>query len=163
MGGFSELFDSVRTSGDVKITFRFVLWALIFGVIISWIIIIYNRKIIGAFVRAIISSGATSRETAKTLVEIEQEHNVSAISHYRRSAALQRIVFIADEGGHSQESDKKKRSVTVDENTRFYIPEDMLFRAEKQYGEEEHGVLSIVLGTVAIIIAGVIITYISLT
>ena len=50
----------------------------------------------------------------------------------------------------------------VDENTRFYIPEEMLFRAEKQYKEEEHGLLSIVLGTVAIIIAGVIITYISL-
>ena len=53
-------------------------------------------------------------------------------------------------------------TVTVDENTRFYIPEEMLFRAEKQYKEEEHGLLSIVLGTVAIIIAGVIITYLSL-
>ncbi len=163
MGGFSELFDSVRTSGGGKLSFQFVLWTLIFGVIISWIIIFYNKKIVGALVRAIISSGATSQEMAKTLAEIEQEHNVSAISHYKRSAALQRIILIAGKSEPPQESGKKKRSVTIDESTRFYIPEDMLFRAEKQYGEEEHGVLSIVLGTVAIIIAGVIITYISLT
>ena len=73
MNGFLRLFDSVRTSGDGKLTFQFVLWTLIFGVIISWIIIFYNKKIIGAFVRAIISSGATSEETAKTLAEIEQD------------------------------------------------------------------------------------------
>ena len=162
MNGFLRLFDSVRTSGDGKLTFQFVLWTLIFGVIISWIIIFYNKKIIGAFVRAIISSGATSEETAKTLAEIEQDYNVSAISHYKRSAALQRIIFIADAQEAPKGSSKKKPAVTVDENTRFYIPEEMLFRAEKQYKEEELGLLSIVLGTVAIIIAGVIITYISL-
>ena len=104
MNGFLRLFDSVRTSGDGKLTFQFVLWTLIFGVIISWIIIFYNKKIIGAFVRAIISSGATSEETAKTLAEIEQDYNVSAISHYKRSAALQRIIFIAG----AQEAPKRK-------------------------------------------------------
>lgn len=162
MLGLSSFFDSVKVSGDGRLSFQFILWTLIFGVIISWIIILCSKRIVGAFVRAIISAGATSEETAKTLAELEQDHNVSAVSHYRRSAALQRIVFIADAQKESQGSGKKRRNITVDENTRFYIPEEMLFRAENQYKAEEHGILSIVLGTVAIIIAGIIITYISL-
>lgn len=70
------------------------------------------------------------RRNGKTLAEIEQDYNVSAISHYKRSAALQRIIFIAGAQEAPKGSSKKKPAVTVDENTRFYIPEEMLFRAE---------------------------------
>ena len=38
----------------------------------------------------------------------------------------------------------------IDENTRFYIPEDSLFRAQKQYGSDD-SVLTVIIGTLAMI------------
>ena len=156
MNDFFSAIDALRGGSDGKITLPLVVWAIIFGIILSWIIIIYKQRIVGAFIRALIAENASSPETAKTAAELGQDHNVSALSSYKRSAALRRIVYIV--GDEEKAADKKYRP-EIDENTRFYIPEDRLKRAEDQYGKSGVNVFVLIGGVAALLIIGALITY----
>ena len=80
--------DFAMTTDKGELTFTFALFAIILGFIISWILIYCNKKIFGAFTRSLISLGATDEESAKTLAELGQEDNVSAVNALRRGGAL---------------------------------------------------------------------------
>ena len=84
--------DFAMTTDTGKVTFTFVLFAMILGFIISWIAIYCNKKIMGAFARAAMNAGAIDEDSAKTLAELEQENNVSAINAMRRGGALSKMV-----------------------------------------------------------------------
>lgn len=129
----------------------FIVWMLIAGVIIAFIIIFCNKKIVGAFVSAIIESGATSEDTAKTISELGQEGNTTAISLYKSSSSLKKIILTVPSDA---ETTGDKHSY---ENARFYIPKESLGRAKKQYGESE-GLLTVIIGSVALVAVGVIVT-----
>ena len=132
----------------------FIVWMLIAGVIIAFIIIFCNKKIVGVFVSSIIDSGATSEDTAKTLSELGQEGNTTAISLYKNSSSLKKIILTINPDGEPTDGKSGNRSY---ENVRFYIPEDMLLRAKKQYAGGE-SVLTVIIGSVVLIAVGVIVT-----
>lgn len=160
MDTLSRLFDSARETGTA-LTFAVVLWAIIFGMIISWIIIFYDKKVVGAFVRAIIAAQATDESSAKTLSELGQENNPSAISHLRRSESLRRIVHFV--GALAPQSGKKHSAKPVfDETTRFYIPESSLYRASKQYDAGGSELWKMIVGALSLFILGILLTYFSL-
>ena len=144
-------------AGKTALSLPLITWMLIAGVIIAWIIIFCNKRIVGALVRAIIDANATSEEAAKTLAELGQDDNVSAISRYKSSEALRRIIRTVGQPEEQGDSKKKKSAVTVDENTRFYIPEESFLRAKKQYGSDDSA-LTVILGTIAMIAVGIIVT-----
>ena len=154
-----SLFDTLKAEKDQVLSLPFIVWTIIFGIIISWVVIFYHKKIIGAFVRAIITAEAFDEQSAKTLSELNQSYNVSAVSKYRSSEALRRIVYSVDSG---EGSDGKKKRVTVDENTRFYIPEAQLERAKNMYDASGSGIFVMIGGAVALIILGAAIIYFSL-
>lgn len=156
MSEFFRTIDALRGGSSGKITLPLAVWAIILGIILSWIIIIYKQRIIGAFVRAILDAGAISPETAKTAEELGQDHNVSALSSFRKSTALHRMVIVC--GDEERAGDKKYRP-EIDEKTRFYIPEENLKRAEEQYGGKGTSVWVIIAGVVGLLVLGVLITY----
>lgn len=142
--------DFAMTTDTGKTTFTFVVFAMILGFIISWIAIYCNKKIMGAFARALINAGATDEENAKTLAELEQEDNISAINAMRRGKSLSHMVTAV--GAERDE----KGMLTVDESTRFYISEQGKARALRQYGESEPRLITLLLGIVAILAVGVL-------
>ena len=142
--------DFAMTTDTGKVTFKFVLFAMILGFIISWIAIYCNKKIMGAFARAAMNAGAIDEESAKTLAELEQENNVSAINAMRRGGALSKMVTAV--GAERDE----KGMLTVDENTRFYISEEAKQRAVRQYGEKEAKLWTLILGIAAILAVGIL-------
>ena len=156
MSEFLRTIDALRGGSDGKITLPLVVWAIIFGIILSWIIIIYKQRIVGAFVRAMIEAGATSPETAKTAEELGQDHNVSALSSFKKSAALHRMIYIC---GEEERAEDKKYRPETDENTKFYIPETQLKRAQDQYGGKGTSIWIIVAGVIGLLLLGVLITY----
>ena len=96
-----------------------LIWALVAGFILAFIAAYYRRLVVGSLIRAIRNAEATDPETAKTLVEIGQENNVSAIEAVRKSDSLRRLVTICNEET-TEESDQKskKKGVLINENTR---------------------------------------------
>ena len=60
--------DFAMTTDTGKVTFTFVLFAMILGFIISWIAIYCNKKIMGAFARAAMNAGTIDEEALRQKV-----------------------------------------------------------------------------------------------
>ena len=147
-----ELSDLYRSKPSAMINLQFIVWAIVIGFIVSFFAIYYRRRVIGSFVRAIRRAEAVDKESAKTLVELEQEDNISAIATIRKSTSIRRLIHVYNEG----EEDDNKDRVKIDENTRFYITEEGATRSRVQYGNENEPLWPLILGSLAMIGIGII-------
>lgn len=148
MENFLDLLNAMR--GAKGITLTLVVWSIILGIVISWIIIFCKQKITGAFVRAILSAEAVTPETAKTAAELEQDGNVSALSKYSRSKSLRRLIKSSPE------------TLPPTEDTRFYIEKDDISRASQLYGTKETPVWVMIVGAAALLAVGIAISLLTL-
>ncbi len=135
-----------------------IIWAMIAGFAVSFFAMYYKRRVIGSFVRALREAGADSPETAKTLAELEQEHNVSVISNLKKSASLRRMITIYNEETETEDPNPKKgnESIKIDENTRFYIAPEAITRSRVQYGDNPEPLWPILLGCAGLVVIGVL-------
>lgn len=138
-----------------------LIWALVAGFILAFIAAYYRRLVVGSLIRAIRNAEATDPETAKTLVEIGQENNVSAIEAVRKSDSLRRLVTICNEET-TEESDQKskKKGVLINENTRLYIAPEQITRSRIQFGDEKESVIPVLLGCAGAVALGILATMI---
>ncbi len=144
-----ELFrkiDFFRADSDTLVSPQSIIMAIAFGLIIAFIVVYYQRRVIGAFVRAIRYAEATDEETAKTLSEIGQEHNISAITKLKKSTSLQSLISVSN-----ATTDAKGR-LQIDDNTRFYIAKEKEERSRKQFGDGEDSLIPIIIGTIILLI-----------
>ena len=138
-----------------------LIWAMVAGFILAFVAAYYRRRVVGALIRAIREAEANSPETAKTLAELEQDHNVSAVESIRKSDSLRRLVTVCnDESTEDQTSKKKKNRVIIDENTRLYIAPDQITRSRIQFGDNQESFLPILLGCAGAVILGILATII---
>lgn len=150
---FTELIDLYRSKPSAMINLQFIVWAIVIGFIVSFFAIYYRRRVIGSFVRSIRRAEAFDKESAKTLAELEQEDNISAIETIRKSASIRRLITVYNEG---DEDENGKDRVKIDENTRFYITEECETRSRVQYGNENEPLWPLILGSLAMIGIGII-------
>ena len=123
--------------------FKWVMWCVILGIVLSWIVTFYNKKICGAITNKLLALEAFSPETAKTLNEISVSINSQSAKLLKRSEPLKRIVKYEGE---------------LNENTPLYISEDMKKRAEMQYGETGKELITMIIGLFVLLAVGAIIT-----
>lgn len=150
MKDFIDKLDFFRTDSDAMISIQFIVMALAFGLIIAFIAVYYQRRVIGSFVRAIRNAEAIDEESSKTLAELGQENNVSAIAKLKKSASLRNLITICD---IKTESNDK---IIIDESTRFYIAKEKEERSRKQFGDNEDSLIPIILGSLALLVAVVL-------
>ena len=150
MKNFIDKLDFFRTDSDAMVSIQFIIMALAFGLIIAFIAVYYQRRVIGSFVRAIRSAEAIDKESAKTLAELGQENNVSAIAKLKKSASLRNLVTICD---MKTETNGK---IIIDESTRFYISKEKEERSRKQFGDNEDSLIPIILGSLALLVVVVL-------
>lgn len=144
MDKFWKTIEALRVDQSVYSGIRFIMWPIILGVILSFFIAYYRRRILGSLVRAIREANAVDEESAKTLAELQQENNATAIAALKKRS-LSRIV-------HRVPSDSDE----IDANTRLYIPEDAATLARVQFGEEAEPIYPILIGSVALIALGLL-------
>ncbi len=149
-----DYIDALRLDNTVSTGIQFIMWPLIFGLILSFFIIYYRRRVIGAFVRAIREAGASDEESAKTLAEIGQEDNSSAISALKKSSSLRRLITICPGEEASGEE------LVINEKTRFYIGKEAETRSRVQYGDKEEPLWPVILGSAALILFCIVVFYI---
>lgn len=149
-----DYIDALRLDNTVSTGIQFIMWPLIFGLILSFFIIYYRRRVIGAFVKAIREAGASDEESAKTLAEIGQEDNSSAISALKKSSSLRRLITICPGEEASGEE------LVINEKTRFYIGKEAETRSRVQYGDKEEPLWPVILGSAALILFGIVVFYI---
>ena len=150
MKDFIDKLDFFRTDSDAMVSIQFIIMALAFGLIIAFIAVYYQRRVIGSFVRAIRSAEAIDEESAKTLAELGQENNVSAIAKLKKSASLRNLVTICD---MKTETNGK---IIIDDSTRVYISKEKEERSRKQFGDNEDSLIPIILGSLALLVVVVL-------
>ncbi len=147
-----ELVDLYRSKPTAVVNLQFIIWAIVIGFIVSFFAIYYRRRVIGSFVRAIRNAEAFDIESAKTLEELGQEDNISAIATIRKSSSIRRLISVYNEN----EEENGKERIKIDENTRFYITEACETRSRVQYGSENEPVWPLILGSLAMIAIGIL-------
>lgn len=134
---------------------------MVAGFILAFIAAYYRRLVIGSLIRAIRKAEADSPETAKTLAELGQENNVSAVEAVRKSDSLRRLVTICNEETKEENATKsKKRGAFINENTRLYIAPEQITRSRIQFGDEKESFIPILLGCAGAVVLGILATMI---
>ncbi len=142
-------FDIAKGAATLQTRIILFIWMILFGFMISWVIIFYNRRVVGSFVRSILTSEAKDLETGKTLAELNQENNVSAVEKYSKSSALQGVVH-----SNAEVVDPEKKLLKIDENTKFYIPEEQQRRASRMYDGVGNSGWMVLIGIIVALLIG---------
>ncbi len=133
------------------ITVELLVWALFGGFVFAALLAVYNKRLIGGLVKRIISENATSPEKALTVTELGYGTDWFIKNALRKDAALLRFVARVDappaeahDNGEEISSEVKSEAEAevkseaenklIDfETARFYIPEELKYRAEVRY------------------------------
>lgn len=129
--------------GNGIISLEMVITAIFIGAVLAAFAAVYNKRILGNFVWALLKSGATSKETAKTIYELKFEKNPFLRGALRDGTTFRRTVLSTDdvvqeptdnetEKGRKKENINPRRPIEL-KTARFYIPEQRRYRAEIRY------------------------------
>ncbi|MBQ8911729.1 MAG: hypothetical protein IJY89_04090 [Clostridia bacterium] len=121
------------------------------GLIIANIVAIYDKRVLGGFVRTLIAMGATSPEKAVTLYEAGYAGKRSIRKGLRGNGIFKGIVYDASE---NVEFDRPDHAVPIyrgsfeKETARFYIPEALKYKAEVRFEKQGTHIVTLVLGAI---------------
>lgn len=116
-----------------------VIWCMFIGLVLASIFMFYQKKVIGAFVRALLNAQASDSSSAKTLNELGFARNFPVRSALRGGGALRKLVWEMGDNYLENENGVKysARQTPLDVNTaRFYITEENRIRAELRYNDK---------------------------
>lgn len=121
-----------------------VMWCIIAGIIIALVATFFNKTVSGALVRLLLDKGAVGEENAKTPAELGIDADASPIRSYKRSSTLQRVIGAVGDGGEEK----------------YFIPTENEKRAREQYSLRGNELFMIILGAVAFLLFGALVTII---
>lgn len=117
---------------------RNVILAMCVGILFAALCTMYQRYVPGSFIRAILRAEANTPETARTLAELDFEKNIFVRMELRfGTLLLKHLAFYEEEQGEEE----KKRPT---ESARFYIPEELKYRAELRYETKGSGPVQLI-------------------
>lgn len=146
------------------ISLDLIVWALFAGFVLASLLALYNKRIIGGFVKAMLRDECLSPETAKTVTELGYGTDWFIKNALRTDTVLCRFVVRIDKDmdgtenpAESDGGEKKKRQPKHDvidfSTARFYIPEELKYKADVRYANRGTNLFTFVLGVVALIAA----------
>ena len=124
------------------------IWGMYLGIVLASLLALYEKRVIGKFVRTILQRGALSPENAVTLSDLGYERNPFIRRTLRGKTALSTLVYMPgedhglpedpepDEELHPIPAIRGKIDLTS-KNAKFYIPAPLRHRATIRF--EQHG------------------------
>lgn len=167
--------DSYDNLGFTSTTFsglRGIIIALFIGAIIGGMASLFNKRVLGEFVRAVTAEGCNSPESAKTLAELGFLKNSAVRSSLRSDRVLGRVVRCVEEDRYEAEMFERRviwelrsaedggevkpfRAIPYkrDMNTaHFYIPADKCGEAETRFGKKGTNPAVLIIGIIAMVL-----------
>ena len=154
--------------GGSMISVDMIILAIFIGGVIASFAAVYNKRMLGGFVRALIKAGANTPETAKTIGELGFGEDPFVRSALRGENALRRTVVLAEvarlDGADAKTAEKRGRSNKKEkinfETARFYIPEQRRARAEIRYDNKGTGLVALLFSVLAFAVIAAIVYFI---
>lgn len=121
------------------------------GILAACALAIYDKRVMGNFIRALIKRGATSPETALTLRELGFDKKSTVIRALRGNGMFKDTVY---EAGDTVEFDRENHALPVFRErfdvatARFYIPAPLKYRAEVRFEKKGTHIMMWVLAAI---------------
>ncbi len=131
------------------------IWAIAAGIALAALFTLYQKYVPGALIRAILRAGADSEESARSLEELGFARNPFIRLELKHGTLLGkhlRFVLPGKGQGSGEEGALQTRCPTPNA-ARFYIPEELKYRADARYDKKGNGPVQC---AVTILLAGAI-------
>lgn len=151
MKGFIELLKTTRGS-----SLELIIWSIFIGIVLASLLALYEKRYIGAFVRALLSQKANSPESAKSLSELGFKHGALIKMAMKGKSALSTVVFLdsdkierAEREGKAQDGEPGeilpivRRDFDI-KTARFYIPDERADHAAIRFDQKGTHVMAVV-------------------
>ena len=144
-----------------------IVFAVMIGCILASAVAVYERRYLGGFVRALIARGALDEGSALSMQELGYGKSfMLKRTLSRRDSGLRRVLRFAGEergdvipmelGGSA--SDRFRMRDDIDpKRTRFYVPAELLPRAETRYEAKGNGIGAFFLITAVCLLGGALV------
>ncbi len=144
-----EICGDTITLGDQPVTtLNIIIWSLFIGFMIGIGVTLYNKFVLGSLIRGLIERGAHTADAALTATEIGCANPFVRFA-MRKNSSLRRIVHVKGE------SDAKEFKYSF-QTAQFFIPDEMVHRAELVYGNAGTSVLSVLLAVLAFLVVALV-------
>lgn len=146
-------------------SFQTIVIGFIVGAILASLSYIFNKRVLGDFVRALLSVEAHSPDRAQTLEQLGYLKNTTIRSALKRGASLRRVVKCVEEEAYLAEQEQKRLQFeasrtdpkqkfkelpfVMDPSTaHYYVPEELRYTADLKF--EKKGTNWLVFGGVVV-------------
>lgn len=158
-------YENFSISNEATATIRLLVIGLMFGMMIASIMTVRTRQGLGLMVRKLLNEEAFDPSKAKTLSDLGLFRSTLIRRELSRGVSLRKVVKCVEEEEwnalHAETETKKSKGKTKPEKfkmdftvARFYIPEDLKFRAEIRYEQKGSGWKMLLLTTVLSLLIG---------
>ena len=165
----ARVYNNFSVSTQTANTIRSMVLAILIGILLASLYVAYMRTVPGGFVRKLLSLEANTPEKAKTLFELGYFRSPMIRRELIAGNSLRMVVRYHDpkeaqEDGEDDEQDTKTHTRTLKTgkkldflSVRFYIPEELRYRAEIRFEKAGSGwKFAIVAAIVSVVVAAVI-------
>ena len=147
-----SFWDALSRASSLEI----IIWSFFIGILIGAVSLYYQKRVIGAFVRALLADGAAAPDNARTLEELGFGKNRFVRHALRNGSVLRKMIWEAQDNIVTDEQGRtySARASRMDINTaRFYIDESNRIKADLRYSAKGSDVLTLLIGVVVFAVA----------
>jgi hypothetical protein len=101
-------YEHITFDARAAASFRLLVFGLFIGANIAALISIFNKRVLGDFVRALISNECFSAESAKTLSELGYQKDPAVRGSLRHGVTLRRVVRCVEEVEYLSALEKRR-------------------------------------------------------
>ncbi len=145
-------YDNFSVSSGTGSVVRNIILALAVGFVVAALMTAYTRVVLGGFVRKLIADDALDAGRARSIMELGYFRSVAIRYELSRGSSLRMVVRSVEENTDAPAAARKKERVDF-LSARFYIPEELRYRAETRFDKKGSGWLPVILVIVAVIVA----------
>ena len=149
---YSKPYENLGFGTGTMISIPMIILALAVGIIIAAFMSVINKRVLGEFVRALISEECLSRDSAKTLEELGFEEKYFIQSRLKRGVNLRSVVICVEEEQYNEKMNAEREAAeregrkfseipyVVDPyRDHFYIPEEKKYKADMKFNKRGTG------------------------
>ena len=164
-------YENIRFDASDASLLGIIIWGLCIGAVLASLLALDQQKVPGKLVRALLRAEAHDENSAKTLDELGLAGRPLIARELRRGMVLQKFVYsVGNEAGQGKHppdgenvagSAENGPSATGDKaptaaTARYYIPEELKYRAATRYDKKENGLFALILTTLLSVVMAVL-------
>lgn len=151
----AEVYENLNMEAGDILSVRLIILGLCIGIAISGFAMVFNKRVLGAFVRKLLKDECLSSESAKTLDELGYSDKMLIHWAVKKSTSLRRVVKCREQEQFNTELKQKREEYQqkkaedsslpsfkdteykIDSSSdRFFIPEELKYTADIKFDKK---------------------------